>query len=229
MRPGSLKRGRGARGRVLGLAWAGMAGLCLGDMAAQAATLFATASVGPTGQSGGVVASGGQYVGFVFTLEDRAQLTALGAHITAGPTGGSIWAAIAEATESAPSMEASQLLSQALFTTLWTPPSPSADARVSVDLVLNPGTYALVLGGNALGSTGYARLPTVGVETPDARYFNSVAQGPWQVDAYSGVRFVIEGELLPPIPLPGAGPLSLALLGLVALACGRRTASARGV
>ena len=138
------------------------------------ASVLETATLGPTGQTGGgAVVNGSSWFGAVVSLESDAQVVSVGAHLRETAPA-SLFAAILPIdpmTGVPPCLD----LSCAEATALLAAPTPSDEVTVPLDVVLDAGDYAVVFGSGAAGASGQAvaplNNPTLGSPTFLGRVF----------------------------------------------------------
>jgi hypothetical protein len=168
-----------------------------------------SATLGPQGGGGTSIDTA---VGNRFSITTRTQITAIGGHINTFSGGnlgnrGSIWAAIIPLAGALPSFDLSQVEANAVASALVEDDSfESSDFRVPIEVVLEPGDYALLFGGTGLfGSTGVALMPTAGqAALPgysliywDGRVGNNVWRDGGSDEAE---RFIVEGFIVDNCP-----------------------------
>ncbi len=157
---------------------------------AEAALIYESATLGPTGQQTGYSLASYQWLGVRFTLTTTTRITRIGGHyyIMGAPPGFiGIFPIGATNFPPLPANVASALVSAPLPTQ-----TPSADVGVNVDITLPPGTYALVLGVSAPGASGGMPFNNPLVGTPSYFYLDSFS---WQDGGFSDARFFIEGSV----------------------------------
>lgn len=150
------------------IALAGALLLTLWSGQARAATVLETATLGPTGQSGGGASvSSSSWFGAIFSLAEPTRTISVSAHLRA-TSPGPIFAAILPIdteTDVPPCLD----LSCALAVELFTPTDPSSESTVPIDVMLPAGDYAVLFGSGSAGATaqGVATLnnPMLGMPT----------------------------------------------------------------
>jgi hypothetical protein len=218
--------------RQFGVAILGLAVLGLLPRGARADIILQSATLGPTGQTGGYYLTPGppdsafaQYLGARFQVGSTVQVDHIGGHLSVAV--GEIFGAIIPlppGNTALPALPPSQIAALALAETTFTGPSHSADVLVPLSVVLPPGNYALVFGSGQFGATGQGNMPGDDTDTAQASYFYFTTfnggTDSWHDDSFHNTRFVVTGTPAAAVPEPS----SLALLGLggLALAVWRR-------
>ena len=147
-----------------------------------------------------------------FSVEGTANVTAVGGHIVSHNPG-TIFAAILQlsgpdALPTGDPFDAGEVIATSLFT----PPTLSADVSVPLVTTLPPGDYALLFGAGLYGATGTARMHSNNPDLPEASYFYYQSGFGWIEGGSSNSRFWVQGNI---IPEPDTALLSLpAILGL---------------
>lgn len=163
----------------------------------------------PPGANPGAAAISNQiFPGHSFRLEQRAHVTALGAHLVgAVQAPGSVFAALYRigTQDAAPGViNDHNLVATTLLEVVSNQPD---DIYGTVDVTLEPGWYALIVGTGRHGASAGAlqvRMPAAASQTTPRSW------GPYSVNAGTGAaslnaartRFMVHGTLLPPLPLP---------------------------
>ena len=172
-----------------------------GDLVYESATLGA-----PFGGGTSVAVTGSW-----FSITERTRITALGGHLSisnAAGTPDSVWASIVELPRGVLPANDFDIEANSLVSGLITTVShgDSSDRRVNVDTILNPGDYAILIGGRGLfGTNSSAIMPENGTDFPGASYFSQYFDSgagdfAWDdgtlIDR-SGTRLVVEGTAVP--------------------------------
>ncbi len=194
---------------------------------AQADVLYQSASAGSAPNGGFVLqgdgtTDGSNILGGVFTLTYSALVTDIGGNflVSNGASGGGdIFGEIVQIPggASVPSLAIDQLVPLARVTFA---PTIDGDTTVPLQLLLGPGTYALVFGGNATDAPGFATLadnntPT-GLPSLFEDNFGAADPDPWDIFAPSDSRIFVDAAVPEPasVSLVGAGLLLLVMFGL---------------
>ncbi|MEM1315599.1 MAG: hypothetical protein AAGI51_13650 [Pseudomonadota bacterium] len=182
--------------------------------------LHQSAITGPSGDIGPVV-SGGVYLGSIFELGERHQVTEIGGNfLTPRPTS-SLVAGIVEITGNLPDFSPADLAENFLASTLLTLTKTSSEevsATFQEDVFLDAGRYALIYAGGFGGATGNAQAPQTGQVLSDVSptlpgsqsglFFGAVTpqSNPWRPFNLPGVRFFAKGRVSPLEPPPPPPP-----------------------
>jgi len=157
------------------------------------ATLFESATLGPTGQGGGTSISD-QFLAVRFTLASPATTSAIGLHATVS---GTIFAAVVQLSSLSDfpdslDLSTSDVLGSALIGSTG---GSSAEASAPLVLGLSAGTYALIFGGNpVLGATGSGSMPSNNTDIGSPSYFFRNTSGPaWTSGGFSRARMFLIG------------------------------------
>ena len=165
--------------------------------------LFETATLGKTGQVGGVAVSD-QVLGARFYVDSPLQIKEVGGHLLGRPPGaegqGTIFVAIVSLSgPMAFPDDAPESLDVLAFTT-FEAPFPSQDVVVPLSVSLEPGYYGLIFGGRGLfGCSGEASVPDNNTAIPEnTSLFLWSAGRPkaWLNASAKGTRFVIKGTVV---------------------------------
>ena len=174
--------------------------------------ILETATFGGSEFGGGPSIGGpnNSVVGNRFSISEQTQITAIGGHLNTFSDGnlfnvGSIWGAIVSMPGLLPSFAETDIESNALAFAIFQDSDPdSGDLREAIDLVLAPGDYALLFGGNGrFGATGEAVIPTTNqVLLPGHSFFywdGRPGNDVWRDDDTPlPQRFVVEGFAVAP-------------------------------
>ena len=183
--------------------------------------ILQSATLGPTGQPGGVLIRGDQFLGARFTLTQATLITQVGGHIGVDSNVGNntLFAAIVALSgpNGLPLTSPATIASNALAATTFTGAASSSDLLVDLAVTLGPGNYALVFGSGAFGATGSGFLAGSNPNTAQASYFFGSLSGSTSSyfnGGFSNARFVVLGSAAVP------EPASLNLLGLALASLG---------
>ncbi len=169
---------------------------------ALADTLFESATMGATQQSGGYSIDDAQYLGVRFTLGSKTTITSVGGQLGAGGFGdGGIFVAIVKLASAsalpvgAPFTSQEVVASKAVKIT----GKPATDVFVPLTVTLDPGVYGLIYGSGALGDPAsgsgesYAGLMGNGnTDRGNGSYFFWRTNS-WVNSAPVGLRFTVYG------------------------------------
>ncbi len=183
------------------------------DRPAHAGIVFQSATLGPTGQTGGWIVNDVFYVGAWFSLTETTRVTAIGGHIEISGGSGVLTSIVALSPGVLPDTSF-DIQTDALVSGVLRGPTnvgSSEDVRVSVDAELQPGDYAIVMGGMHSETTfkGGTLANNNGV-IPGVSFFSKFSDGWNTTYDHSQVRFVVEGTAVPE-------PAALTMVGLAAL------------
>jgi hypothetical protein len=195
------------RGWSRGIALALLLGSAAGG--GRAEVVLESAVLGPTGQLGGTSVTSQQLVGWRFQLASDLRVSAIGGHLLGFDVpgeSGPIFAALVRLSALDAFPQGDPFLpGEIVASAVFSPPFPSADVSVPLDVALAPGSYALVFGSGQLGATGGGALPNppeqldIPPTTIDSYIFYSVPQpgdpAVWRGPLASNMRFVVRGEL----------------------------------
>jgi len=173
--------------------------------------LYESATLGPTGINGGATightTTNSWQLGCRFSLTETAQITAVGGHIGNFSLDNGhldpdaeIYAAIVEldSPSSFPSFLPSEIETHALAAVTFIPgdtSASSADLRVPLSILLEPGNYALIFGTGLFGVDGMAAMALNNPVLPGASFFSGLTSDHWNPTSTDpqDMRFVVEG------------------------------------
>lgn len=190
----------------------------------QAATLtLESATLGSTGQTGGLSLDEEQFYGWRFQLNKTFQVTHIGGHLLGGALSSGVLVRGYDIFGAIISLENADALprgtpflpKEVLATTILTTSFPSSEILVPLSVTLDPGNYALVFGSGLFGASGVGAMPNYSDQsdippTSLASYFTwSAGEGfnppRWRNGTEGGssrTRFVVTGEFAEPVPEP---------------------------
>jgi len=179
---------------------------------------YQSADMGAPDYFGGFAVTSSQFLGSRFTVTDTIQVCEVGGHI-AGP--GVFFAAIIEMDDALPTGSPFDR-AKVVATTTFFASSQSSDVLTPLDVVLEPGNYALVFGSGLFGASGSGYMPWNNLETPEGQgsFFRWDGDDmAWQNSAQEGKRFVVRcaGCLESPCPADLNGNRYVGLYDLVNL------------
>jgi hypothetical protein len=192
--------------RLAGFALLGC--LALLGRGAAAQVVLESATLGATGQIGGTSVTAQQFVGWRFQVAQRFAVAEVGGHllgfIDPGSSGPIFAALIRLAAPQALPAGAPFLPAEIMASSTFMPPFPSDEILVSMQVTLDPGSYALVFGSGLFEATGGGALPNsfdqidIPPTTIDSYIFYGIpqpAQPPiWRAALASQMRFVVVGD-----------------------------------
>lgn len=123
--------------------------------------LYASGTLGQTGQTGGNVFGQIQYLGVRFSVSNATTITAIGGHI-GGSLNGSVFGAIIRLTDFNDFPDSMTLSTpDVLAVTSFTPTHPSAELVIPIGPApVTPGVYAVMFGSGLFGASGSGFFPT---------------------------------------------------------------------
>lgn len=212
--------------------------LCLAIDArgADSVTILESATVGPSGQGTGPTIASFQYVGARFHISKPTLVDHVGGYlgdVISGPF--TIFGAITSITSPTgfPSVRPSDF--QPLAVTTFDVGSPNQDELVPLNVLLQPGNYALIFGSGRFGATGKGQMPRGNHDTSQASYFigefPNINNSGWRNESgFRNMRFLVTGTVLPEPTTYGMLAFgAFAVLAARQTFCGqRRTGTKRG-
>jgi hypothetical protein len=203
--------------------WGGLAVVLgswlFGAVQADAGIILESATLGPTGQNGGISVGNEQYLAARFQVGTAVTVDHIGGHLAEFHPGG-LFGAIVQLSGPAalPSFLPSAIASNALASTVFTAPSSSADILVPLSVTLAPGDYALVFGSGAFGASGDGVMAEGNTDTAQASYIAAdLNNNTWNdAGSHQTTRFVVTGQSIVPGPaaIIPAGTATMTGLGL---------------
>jgi hypothetical protein len=214
---------------------------------ATASTIFASAPLGPTGQTSGTDVSALQQLGVRFYISSATQITAVGGHLLAWfpspdnpPDISLLYAAIYPLADASAFPNGTPDAAVPVAKTTFTLEFPSTDYRVALSVELQPGWYGLVFGAGEFGSpsTAVGMMADYGYYT-EGSFFQwgeilvpqpgggllSTGEYTWMdAPSSSPLRFVVEGDAV--TPEPGSFAAVAAGITLILVVFGKRLRSA---
>lgn len=165
-----------------------------------------------------------QYLGSRFSIGQTTQITSIGGFVqgrsspcislgTCPDWDGEIFFALVGlySPVNLPSFGPVDLETNTLAYATVAPPASASLITSSVDVILRPGDYAILIGSGAFGVFGNSEMTGGGTDAPLSSYFYAnVATNTWYNGSFSGTQFVVEGNV---VPIPAALPLLLSALG----------------
>ncbi len=171
-----------------------------------AATIFESGTLGPTGiPQGSVTASNitsNVFAGVRFKLSTPVKTTRIGGHFV-DRNNGTFFGAIVRLTDENDFPDSGDLSTpDKLGSVVLTFPVPSAEVFGDLDLLLDPGWYAIVFGSGLFGTSGDGAAP---LNNPDIGLPSYIAFQPGSVSGWNNLinplfrnfRFVVEGNKVP--------------------------------
>ena len=157
--------------------------------------LFESATLGPTGASGGFVLDGTHFVGVRFTLSSPTIVSTIGIHagigLAAGGLFGTIFGAVVQLTDLSDFPDSLDLSTPDVLGSVLISGTPgSADYSSSLSLSLPAGTYGLVFGGGLFGA-GVGAVPRNDSNIGSPSYFQRVADA-WRNDSIDNTRMFVD-------------------------------------
>jgi PEP-CTERM motif len=196
---------------------------------AKADIIYQSATAGSSPNGGFVVqgdgtTNGSNIIGGVFSVTQTSQVEDIGGNFitsapgsSSGPIFGEIVAVPNGASAPAQSIENLVALARVVFT-----PTTDGDFKAALSVLLGPGTYAVLFGGNLTDASGFATLSDgntpVGSPSLFEDNFGAADPSPWDNFAPADTRIFVDGT----IPEPASLTLLAAGLGMLGLARRRR-------
>jgi hypothetical protein len=180
----------------------GAAALLLGVALAQsalAATIFQSATVGPTGQLVGGFSLDASFFGARFTIGQTTNVTDVGGVFASQFDGKQVFAAIVPLSSTTAFPTGNPMINtwSPVATTVFTVNQASADVSVPLSVTLQPGSYGLIFGQGILGATNGGLLDANMTSTnPLVNGYNNFFR--WSVD--NGDWFNVFPQSLPANP-----------------------------
>ncbi|WP_347985711.1 PEP-CTERM sorting domain-containing protein [Methylomonas sp. AM2-LC] len=192
--------------------------LALVNTQAVADTILSTADYN-VNEPGDYVIDSSNYLATSFTLTQAEQITSIGGHFTQFGDGNNIFAEITSVT--AQGLPTSTVLAQVNFA----PNTDGTDSSTAFSVLLGPGTYDIIFGGNTTTAPGSSGLASGQDITGNATFYQSTDSGvTWSTLAANDLRVVVQGTAVSAVPLPSSLPLLLSGLGLLGFSMKKRTA-----
>jgi hypothetical protein len=178
---------------------------------ADAATIFESGALGPTGIARGSVSaanvSATVFNGVRFQLTSPVLTTQVGGHFVGSPgTTDTFFGAIVQLDDPNDFPDSGDLSTpDVLGATVIAFPEPSAEVWGNLALSLDPGWYALIFGSGLFGATGDGAMPlnNPDIGTPTYIGYQSGAVLGWGNlinPIFRNYRFVVQGHLVPEPP-----------------------------
>jgi len=189
---------------------------------AHADTLLQPATLGATGQTGGLLIDSSEYLAARFQTSQAFTLTTVQIHVdhSGGAEGnGLVFAAIVPLTDLSafPNAGNPALIADdnPLEVHTFTTPTLSSVVTIPFSSSLPAGTYALLFGSGEFGATGSGAAPVNNTDIGTPSYFFRNSSNTFINGVFSNVFFAVNGT---PGQTAAPEPGSLALLTLAALA-----------
>jgi hypothetical protein len=153
---------------------------------------FASATLGATGQTGGVVLADYQYLGVRFTLAAAGRTTAIGIHASGT---GNIFGAVVKLTSLSDYPDSYDLSTpdvQGHVVMALSPTSSEIQAPLAINLLA--GVYALIFGAGPFGTTGSGASPQNDTDILSPSYYFGSGGPPvnqWNSGGFSRVRMFL--------------------------------------
>lgn len=210
--------------------WCALSALLLVGSLAQGSVLYESAIIGATnltyddhaGTPGGVNLSEHLYLGVRFYLATRSHVQSVGGNMVGdAQSTGQAYAAVVSLTDGGDFPDTNDLNGvDVLGVTHLEMPRYSREVVEKLELTLDPGWYALVLGSGLNGATGFGAMPGNNYEVGEPSYIAGglVFNSEWQNLSYpqfNSLRFVVYGNAIP----EPAGVLTTSSLICLLMAC----------
>ncbi len=192
---------------------------------AEAGYIYQSATLGPTGQGGGVVVAEDQILGVRFDVTSTVTTGSIGGHFVSDTAAGPYFGAIVALSGPNAFPESNNLTTPDVLgsTLLNFPYLSSADVGANLSLTLTPGWYAVLFGGGTFGSpadaSGAAPSDNTDIGTPSFFFSRGLTASGYQDGGFDDVRFWVSTDT---IATPEPASMTLFALGAVSL-CGVRS------
>ncbi|MHC4742135.1 MAG: SdrD B-like domain-containing protein, partial [Planctomycetota bacterium] len=156
--------------------------------------IHCSATLGPTGQSGGWGINSDFFMGSRFYVDRTVNVTSIGGHLVEWQ-GGAFFGAIVSLSNMYDLPNGFPFLgAEVVASTVFDPGYPSSDFRTPLSVTLWPGSYALIFGSGEFGAfNGVGAMPYSGqTDIGGASYILWNGSGWWE-SASGQARFVVEG------------------------------------
>jgi hypothetical protein len=140
-----------------------------------------------------------QQLGSRFHIDAPVDVTSIGGHMIGEV--GTFYGAIVEldapgALPVGNPLDPSEVLAYGTFS--YSSIFPSTDFRMALSISLDPGDYAVVFGSGVFGTDGIGGMPHAGQsDLPGASYITWGDTTGWYNTTSTGMRFVVEGTVIP--------------------------------
>jgi len=176
---------------------------------ALAELIYESATLGPTGKTGGGSLNLGQFLGSRFSITETVEVTSIGGHIGGIGVSPELFGVIVELPGPSVLPAGSPFTgSEVLASTVFTPPGPSSDVSVPLSVILTPGDYAIIFGSGLFGatsSTGFTPQNDVVTPAGSGSFILWSDFGSIWIDgsSFRNERYTINGNVLEQTPVGG--------------------------
>lgn len=161
--------------------------------------IFESAVIGPPSGDGALVTDY-QYLGARFTVSAPTQLSSVGGRMRGD---GTLFAAVVRLSDPTAVPSGSPFTATVAVALITPPPAAAEDVTVPMNVVLQPGPYALVFGTGRFGAAGFGVMPFNNLDLPGASYFHWRGDPMVWVDGgMTGVRFFAAGDVAADVTSP---------------------------
>ena len=161
--------------------------------------------------NGALVVGKIQFVAARIEIVDIIHVTSIGATMFSLNEDGTFFAAILQLQGSTSLPVGSPFDGTELLATIFNAGETINDYYGTTDLVLNPGHYAIIIGGGEFGATGSGGLSSNNIDHPWASFFlwtdvdpiipfgehTPLGNGSWSESDFGGYRIFLEGTVIP--------------------------------
>lgn len=161
------------------------------DASGNGGTVYESATIGATGQTGGVSISTTNFAAVRFEVLTTTSVDQVGGHFGLR-TGSDIFAAIVRLTDSTDVPDSPDLSTpDVVATTTIVPPNLSADVTAPISATLTPGFYSLVFGSGLFGTFGRAIAANTNTDIGSPSFFFRDEIGNYSEQGSPQVRFFV--------------------------------------
>lgn len=193
------------------------------------AIIYESATLGPTGQSGGASVNSSQFLAVRFLASSSVTTGSIGGHLQGFVSGGLFGAVVAltGSTDFPDSFDLST--ADVLGAAVLPATSPSDEVAANLSVSLTAGNwYALVFGSGLFGATGSGAMPLNDTAIGTPSYFFKSTSTTWNNGGFSNARFFLDTNAVTVVPEPHSAALfAVGLVGLAGRGLRRRFARRR--
>lgn len=163
---------------------------------AQALIIHESATLGPTGEFGGLALSSGQFLGSRFHIDAPVEVTDIGGHLATIPGVGNelLFGAIVSLAGPTALPSGAPFDRTLVALTTFKADFPSTDFLTPLSVTLPPGDYALIFGAGQFGATGDGFMTIDNTDIPGRASYISWDGSSWRNSIDENLRFVVVGN-----------------------------------